>query len=66
MVTALVTPTTRDTGFSKIHDVESVSRVLFTAFHSEVEPLLMAPGVSIHLHEQVISVLLCHTRLRIQ
>ena len=39
---------------SEVHDPESVLAVGLSVLHTEVEPLLMATGVSVHLHVKLV------------
>ena len=58
MLSVFVALSARDARLREVHYHEGVGLVLDASLHSEVEPLLVASRVGIHLHEQVVGVLL--------
>ena len=57
MLAVLVAAPAGDAWLREVHDLKGVLLSLDAALGSEVEPLLVASRIRIHLHEQVVGVL---------
>ena len=66
VVALLIASSSSNAGFREVHDIEGVLFAFNSTFGLEIEPLLMASGVCINLHEQVVTILLRRRFLSLQ